>query len=459
VLCLIRPALAAEGAVAVGKFQGAKGQALRELAAKVLEANGYSVADADASNGLDWQSSSTELKRAAFAAQLRAFVFGHSMLTKKEWETEFVVYDGKTGKELARFELQGANLSRLQKAYRDSLIRKLKEPLGQAEQAVETAPTKRSVAVKSEPVPEPEPPKPAAKPAAETTEAEPVVEKAESEPAESEADKDDSEVSDKKDPPSSGLSALEVSLGAQVAQRLWEINDIVPVGGRLSPYHNVTLPGVAAGLLIYPAAFFSSSPIRHLGVEVEFDRSILGKTKVANSDPRDTLFQRLSFGLKGRFPLLPVLHLFVWGGVAGEALKLSGEKVIAASPDIYRQLVRGGITVRLIPTKQLTLDVGGGYRRVLVLNKDAGQLGSEDWFPRTAGHGLELQAGAQLKLTALWGIRLGLNATRDVYAFNPTLDMVKARADAGRPPPAIAGGAVDWNLSGRIGVALTLPAL
>jgi hypothetical protein len=455
-LCLEASAFAqVTGEIAVGNFRGSKAQALRGVVAEVLHAAGYKVLPFASPTESENPRSDSDYASIAAPAKIRAFVLARTALSKRDWVSTVVIRDGKSGAMLGEFKLVGRNFKTLEQAFRDGFLEQaadlLKqstdlEPKREPKAKAKTTPSaqaKVKVQPKAEPAP---PPEPAADSSSEPASPEqPAVS-----PVPPAA------------PAAHHVSALELTLGPSLEQRFWTVNDILPgtLPGRLASFHDVTMFAFEAGLVVYPVALFSDSLLRHIGLEVNYERSLLGKTAINDAglkEQRDTAFQRLVFGVRVRIPV-DILEIAVWGGLGGDSLTLAGEKVVAALPNLSTRYVRMGADLAIHIGPLLTFQLGAGYRHVLDIGDKTNELAAKEWFPAVTGSGIEGRLRGELALAELWRVRLSATGTRDVYAFKPDLGSIEANADAGLPAPPIAGGASDLHLVGTLAAVFYLPA-
>ena len=117
------PAMAEGNAVLVGRFQGSKPQGLRELAVKLLEADGFTVASGG--EALSGDSGEYEIVRTARESHAVAVVLVTTGLTKTSWRSTVTVRDGATGKSVGEATLTGKSYKGLQKAYKENLVTEL----------------------------------------------------------------------------------------------------------------------------------------------------------------------------------------------------------------------------------------------------------------------------------------------------------------------------------------------
>lgn len=443
ILCLSVSTLAsAQSNVLVAPFQGSKPQGLRDLAIQLLEADGFTVAPGGES--MSPEAGEYEVTRTAKEKHAVAVLYVTTGLTKTSWRSTLKVREGKSGKEVGEATISAKSYKGLQKAYKEKLISELM-PL--FEKCTEDESSAAPAGAKSDDDWDD-------KPAAEETPANelpPPDDDASSGSSEGSASLDlgPDENQQRRDSLKK-TEALSLTLGPNLVLRSWEVQDPLTNAsdGPLLPAHDVPAIGLRAGLLVFPAAFFTTDLVKHVGVQLDYAMSLVGQTNVENvtQDPddkmRDTTLQSFGAGLHVRIPLDP-LTLGIIGSYGFDALSVDGSKDRVAVPDLQTDYIRAGLLAQLALGKSTFARVALGYRHVLGFGQEAPQLQSSYWFPEALGKGFDARVEFRQMFTPAFGLALGGEYDRYAIDFNVQPNHVSNAAEAGQPAPPIAGGATD----------------
>lgn len=445
VLCLSVSSLAsAQSSVLVAPFQGSKPQGLRDLAIQLLEADGFTVAAGGESLSVD--AGEYEISRTAKEKHAVAVLYVTTGLTKTSWRSTLTVRDGKSGETVGEATISAKSYKGLQKAYKEKLISELM-PLFEKCSEDESASAAAAPATKTEDDWDD-------KPAAEATPANELPPADNSDSAESAEgsaalDLGPDETQQRRDSLKK-TEALSLTLGPNLVLRSWEIHDpLTNAGdGALLPAHDVPTVGVRAGLLVFPAAFFTSDLVKHIGVQLDYSMSLVGQTNVENvtQDPddkmRNTTLQSFGAGLHVRIPLEP-LTLGIIGAYGFDSVTVDGSKDRVAVPDLQTDYIRAGLLAQLAMGKSTFARLALGYRHVLGFGQEAPQLQSSFWFPEALGKGFDARVELRQMFSSAFGLAIGGEYNRYAIDFNVQPNHVSNAAEAGQPAPPIAGGATD----------------
>lgn len=453
-------AIAQNNSVLVGRFQGSKPQGLRELAVKLLEDEGFTVASGG--EALSGDSGEYEVVRTARETHAVAVVLVTTGLTKTSWRSTVTVRDGATGKSVGEATISGKSYKGLQKAYKEKLVTELMplfEKCSAEESSSKPAATSNdSFSDEKEAVPEdPNELPPEDEPASNGEEADEDDEAASEDvdlgPDESEQRRDSLDKTE----------ALALTLGPNLTLRSWAISDpLTNAGdGPLLPAHDVPAVGFRAGLLVFPAGFFTQDMVRHIGIQVNYAMSLVGETNVENvtRDPndkvRDTTLQSFDAGLHIRIPVKP-LTLGIIGAYGFDALVVDGSKTAVAVPDVQTDFIRAGLLAQLALGKASSARLGLGYRYLLGFGEEAAQLQSVNWFPESRGTAFDVRLEFRQMFSSAFGLQLGGEINQYTIDFNVQPDHVSNASAAGRPSPPIAGGATDRYLRFDLSAVVSL---
>lgn len=429
-------------------FEGSKPQGLRELTVELLTADGFEVIPDDQMPSLTADDSKADFSRAAQDYGALGFVTGYTSMNKKGWRTVFTVRDGSTGAVVGKSVLSSSWYKGLQKAYKTNLVSRLQELLKKCSPAKKAgSQSPRAAASKEEPKPEATVESPP-----EELAPEPEEEEAEEAPA---ADKEDAKREAQRTK-KQVIDGLMLSLGPAFTLRDWTITNPVTDprevarSGRLLGSHSAPLLGFRASLLLFPAVFFTQDSIRHIGLEVDFSRSLHGETDVANvtSDPddelRDTGFQTIYGGLHIRIPVQS-LTLGIFGGYAIDSVTLNGEKERVAVPDVEVSSVRTGLSGQLAIGEATAVRLALAYRFLLGFGEGSEQLQGRGWFPDASGSAFDFRLEVRQMFSPHFGLSLGGGMKYFMVGFNLPPTRLADAKKLGLPPPPVAGGATDLH--------------
>ncbi len=435
--------------IAVAKFEGKRPDEVRAQVIKTLRAGGYVVADDDVTPAIDTKADSAAFVSMAEDGGFRGFILATTE-KKKGWKTILTIREGRTGEVVGEVTLVGGWFPGLLKKVDTNLILEGKEFLDKTrgpdlseyqqvageQKAEETDAKETSEEDKAD-----EPP-----PEEEKQDASEPVEKAEPSPG------SDIERRKSKDP------ALELQVGGMWMQRNWELIDPVngPGGDQLLSAHDAPLPGFRVAAEVYPAAFFSKSAARHIGIEAMFARSLFARTEFPDADSgeaKNTVFLDLHFGLRGRIPLGKTF-LGLFGGVGAGQLSVARDSDTIAHSDANYQFYRAGADYWLPLGTIAEGKISMAYRGVLSLGEGENEIQSARWYPDATGGALEGRLQLGLLLARNWSLRLGVTAHRYAFDFNQSPDTVTEAAANGDPEPALAAGATDTYWGADLGIAL-----
>jgi hypothetical protein len=269
---------------------------------------------------------------------------------------------------------------------------------------------------KAEPTPKPEP-KP--EPRAEVKKAEPAPKKVEPAKVEPTPEPEPSTVSSSSDTPStpSSLPALRMGLGFRGFGR--SLSWAGDPEQALARYALAFAPAVALNATWYPAAHFTSGIVSNIGL------SFVGDVGVGISSKQDTSrygTRADRFRISGAFRQ-PFGSVFSLEAVAGVALQRYSIDPVAANDGTPRPNIpsvsyvgpRAGVGVRLAKLGPIEVDAMGGF----VILTSTGELGTEAYFRRAGGFGVDAGAGVALQLLDNLQLRASLDWTRYFLSLRP----------------------------------------
>jgi hypothetical protein len=226
--------------------------------------------------------------------------------------------------------------------------------------------------------------------------------------------------------------------------RNYSYND--DIFGRLRAYSLDFGPLVGAQLLWFPAAHFTDGFAGNIGLDARFETAFGIKSRDSRMLEFPTNMWGWSAGARVRIPF-DDHQLFVNAGYGQQSFSIDAIDVDNPKPevpDVNYKFLRAGAGARLA-FGPLAFEVDFAYLFLL----SSGQLGSEQWFPREGGGGIE--AGLTVGFFVVEDVlelRLGGQLRRYFFSLNP---------EVGDPDDRIAGGALDQYWLGNLGIAVHLP--
>lgn len=243
-------------------------------------------------------------------------------------------------------------------------------------------------------------------------------------------------------PPETGEKpkALHLGVGVNVSDRRWFYED--DLFGALSRYRQPLAPRFSFELELYPGAFVTSGPASWFGVTASVDFLAFVTAVAADGTRYPTSSVRLKLSGGARIPIADRLELGVTFGYALTTYGIAGDAATRPNvPDVAYSALRPAGSVALKIYGPLWIKVAGGYQILL----GTGELGSAEFFPRLTGGGMDVEAGAMVRLFRFVEVRASYTYQRYWFSMNP---------EPG--DPYIAGGALDDSRGFSIFAAFTL---
>jgi hypothetical protein len=271
-------------------------------------------------------------------------------------------------------------------------------------------------------------------------EEEPPPKEEEAKPKEGEEEKPEEEEPGAR-PKNAVASALfSVEAGVEIGGRWFFYSDAITANAR--PYQVFGQPLIAAGAEIYPLAGTSLPVVNGLGLTVAYARALGLSSKLeAGADSFGTTYQRLTAGLRLRFPIEEGPEALIVGASAGlRLLEFSyspPENLVPVVPDVSYTLLRFAADARapLGPVALLA-----GFEFLIPLSD--GKV--YDRFRDASVLGIGLGGGLAVPIPVLAGLeaRALVEYARFFSSFGPVLG-----------DPYVAGGALDQFLGIRLAAA------
>lgn len=386
-----------------------------KITAKVRKAIAGKVELIETDGSAEADGSAEDARRLAQEHELHAVITVVTTGSKKRTEVEVSVLDGYDGERLGGYAVHGPrSVMPKRTAYR--AWRKLKKYVSEARQ--------------------PEPPAKEVAEAPPSEEDEPGPEVAAAEGA-SEASAGGELSARASARPRDGAPWLELSAEGASLLRSFHYKD--NLNDMLREYE-LAAPAAALGAVWRPA---SSGALGHLALhgQVELAVGIEG-SRTSDGSEYPTSASEWSAGARIELPIAG----WDWtldGSYGEHRFTIDDDDGMSAEllPDVAYRWARGGLGVRVPMTDSVAVDAGGGWRHLL----DTGDLGSDAWFPRLTGGGVDAHLGAVWQISGPVALHGRADLRRYFFAMNP---------EPG--DPAIAGGAIDQYLAIIAGLTVTL---
>jgi hypothetical protein len=335
--------------------------------------------------------------------------------TRKRTEAEVSVIDGRTGERLGGYATHGKrSIMPKRTAYRawrklDTFVDEAQPPEPEEERQVAEEP------------PEEQPESATEVAAADTG---------------GSAEASAGEVSAKASPrPAGDQPWLELSAQGVSMLRLFRYND--DLNDTLREY-DLMAPAVAIGAVWRPA---SSGVLGHLALHGQAELGVgINGSKTPDGMEYPTSASEWSAGLRVEVPLAG----WRWALDASfgeQRFTIDDDAMDELLPDVAYRWARAGLGVRIPVSPRLAVAAGGGFRHLL----DTGGLGSDAWFPRLTGAGVDAHLGGVWQLGGPVAVHLRGDLRRYFFAMNPEVG-----------DPHIAGGAIDQYLAIMAGLTVAL---
>jgi len=434
--------LAAQPRVAVEAFDGPLAGRARNTTVEVLANSGCAIVpqqDVQSAATAAGADLATPDGRVAVARELQINAFVGATIQKHggTLQISFEVFDGATGASVAQASLRAPKAA-LPRKLRSRLVDELGGALASAAAPppVEQAPVAAPPAARVQDEPKPAPrasPQRARKPAEHARPAEPAT------PA-APADEPEREGAAKRPLP----KALELRLGARVLTRTFRYVDALV---DLTEHTLAATPAGELSLRWYPGAHFTS------GLGADFGLEASGLFMYPVDAERDAIAyptKSLAFGaaLHVRIPLgKHQLGVLAGYGRNTFALDRGADGSDPGLPSVDYGFVRFGLDGRVMLSDAIGIAARAGYR----LLNGYGDLADDLWFSRASGGGLEAELGLRVNLLPILTLDAGGGLTRYFLTLDPD-PSDPGVTGFGR----IAGGAVDQQLYGTLGLTLAL---
>ena len=420
-----RAAVTEEGApnIMVRPFDGPKAKALQERVVKVLEEQGADLVPAGFEGPTAME---TDADYAAVAARLniQAYIQGEATNDNTGWKLKISVRQGSDGTVVGGAEFQASWFPGLLTKIDEELIGTLEKALSGAkvpEGAPEEEPKEAAEAPKEEETAAPKP--------------------------------------------------LELDAGVGFVFRSFQAKNAVTLPGVL-PTRDQSggMADLRIGAAFYPGALFTKSFLANLGLVGHFERSLGGNTQAAD-DPNGQLpegelptsLTAYDVGLRVRLPISQnelgfsavygqQAFLIDDGGTESDPTQGDAKLV----PDVAYSFVRLGADFSYVFSKY-TLNADVGLRIVNSAGEEAGQIQSDDWFPRSDVGGVDVGLTAGYAVSERFTVTLGADFRNYFYSMNSRESDFGVDGDeqAGDRNP-VAGGANDMYFAGMLSASYAL---
>ncbi len=182
--------------------------------------------------------------------------------------------------------------------------------------------------------------------------------------------------------------------------------------------------------------------LRHLAVRASYEQAVgVNGSRTDDGMEFATSASEWTAGVRGELPVGGA-RLALDAGYGEQRFTVDDDAVgDDLVPDVTYRYVRGALGLTVPVGDKLAVDASAGYRYLV----GTGDLGSDAWFPRQTGAGVDAAAGVRYAVAGPVELHAGLDLRRYFFAMNP---------EPG--DPRIAGGAVDQYVAVVGGLAIAL---
>lgn len=394
-MLLVAPAAMAEVKLALGKFEGKKADGFKKALVEGLLNSG----------------------EVALSPSARLVIHGKTKKKRKKWRATAILFDRKTGAEVARRVFKGGKKS---KKLWNKVRSEFWDTMGSA---ITSAHNRLAAEAPKKKDPPPGKKEPAKKPVAKKP-----------------------KKADKPKPKASAgtraqsLSPLQVALGGRVFNRSFSYTD--DLYGVMRDYSVDVGPMIAGEALWFPGAHVTDGAGAHIGLRFRGYGVIGVASETTSGESFGTTAFGLEGGLVGRIPIFDheiLLDVSAGHDVYEVETPSSGAALV---PNIAYTWIRPGIGFRAVFGAGVSMSGDFGWLFVL----DTGELGTDAWFPRLAAGGLSGSVFVNVDVFEGLEVQLGFEARRYWTEMLPEFG-----------DKFIVGGVVDQYLMGTLRLAYRMP--
>lgn len=238
----------------------------------------------------------------------------------------------------------------------------------------------------------------------------------------------------------SDFGDLDAELGMHAFTRSFSYNQ--PLRGSLASYRLTSGPAIAGGAEWYAGKLAGEGFARNIGLGVMAESAFGIGSQAQDGSRVGTSAYAFDVGPRVRVPLAG--HRLTFGGGYGQrvfGVEETDDPVLSMVPDVSYKFISVRAGGRFNLSEQLSVNGSLAYLHLL----GTGELGSDRYFPRLSGAGIEANAYVGYAVTPRWEARVGVDLTRFFFAL--------------KPEPGdqnVAGGAVDQFFAATARIAYRL---
>tara|TARA_B100000609_G_C17218295_1_gene438185 strand:+ start:478 stop:1923 length:1446 start_codon:yes stop_codon:yes gene_type:complete len=237
-----------------------------------------------------------------------------------------------------------------------------------------------------------------------------------------------------------GETPLFLAVGTRMYTRSLTFQD--DLYGKLNAYNLNFAPTISIDLEWYPAAHFTKGPATYVGLFGGVHYTV-GVRSVQATAQGESVYEASALswnvGITGKIPVGPVFlqPRVAFGGQSFDTGASNNPNLLI--PAVDYQTVRLGAAVKWNINSTFAVRGSANYRIPL----STGELGSDTYFPKISGGGLDVGAHLFIRIMPLLGVQVGAEYVRYFFAMNVEQN-----------DPLIVGGAVDQYINFDLRVSL-----
>lgn len=234
---------------------------------------------------------------------------------------------------------------------------------------------------------------------------------------------------------------LDADVGVHAFTRSFTYNQ--PLQGQLASYRLSSGPAVGVNLAWFAGQLAGDeSPLRNVGVGLSGETAFGIGSAAQDGSRVGTSAYAFDVGAKYRIPFDQ--HRIVLGAGYGQrnfGIAETDDQVLSMVPDVAYKFISLRAGGRLQVTDQISVNLSGAYLHLL----GTGELGSEKFFPRLSGGGVEASAFLGYEVMPKLEVRVGADMQRFFFSMHPEVGDTN-----------VAGGALDQFFAGTARIAYRL---